>query len=94
MDRVAAGHDRGADHGRRREVGPPGIGRPDADRLVGKLDRQRFAVGFAVDDDRLDPERAAGAQDPQGDFAAVGDEDLAEHGSGFHRGGFRKLDDD
>ena len=55
------------------------VGGADADRLVGELDRERFAVGLAVGDDGLDAEDAAGAQDPQGDLAAVGDEDLAEH---------------
>ena len=79
VDRVAAGDDRGADHRRRREVAPLGIGRPDADRLVGQLDGQAVAIGLAVGDDRLDAERPAGPQDPDGDLAAVGDQDLGEH---------------
>ena len=56
------------------------VGRADADRLVGELDRERVAIRLAVGDDRLDPEGPAGAQDPERDLAAVGDEDLAEHG--------------
>ena len=79
MDRVTAGHDRGADHRRRAQVAPPCVGRPDADRLVGQLDGQRLAIGLAVGDDGLDPERPARPQDSEGDLAAVGDEDLAEH---------------
>ena len=47
----------------RRQVAPLGVGRPDADRLVGQPHGQRVAVGLAVDDDRLDAERPAGAQD-------------------------------
>ena len=38
-------------------------------------------VGGGVDDDRLDAQLAAGADDPQGDLTAVGDQDLGEHGS-------------
>jgi hypothetical protein len=34
---------------------------------------------------RLDAEAVAGAQDAQGDFAAVGDEDFFEHGHGAGR---------
>ena len=79
VDRVAPGDEGGRDDGRRRQVRPAGIGRADADRLVGELDGQRFAVGLAVGDDRLDAELAAAAQDPQRDLAAIGDEDLAEH---------------
>ena len=45
------------------------------------------AVGLAVGDDGLDAERPAGAQDAQGDLAAVGDEDLAEHGQWSTRRG-------
>src|SRR5206468_12459521 len=52
---------------------------PDADRFVRELDWQRFAIRLAVRDDGLRAERATGAQHPQGDLAAVGDEDLAEH---------------
>ena len=79
VDGVAAGDERGRDDRRRREVGPPGVGRADADGLVREQDGQRVAVGLAVGDDGLDAERPAGPQDAQRDLAAVGDEDLAEH---------------
>ncbi len=39
----------------------------------------RAAVGFAEDGDGLDAELAAGADDPQGDFTAVGDQNALEH---------------
>jgi len=42
------------------------------------VDRQAVGIGLAVDDDRLDPELAAGPDDPESDLAAVGDEDLIE----------------
>ena len=40
VDRVAAGDERGRDDRRRRQVRPPRVGRADADRLVGELDRR------------------------------------------------------
>src|SRR5712671_264535 len=83
MDRVAAGDDRGADDGGGRQVRALGIRRPDADGFVGELDRQGFAIGLAVGDDGLDTERAARPEDAEGDLAAIGDEDLAEHASGL-----------
>ena len=79
MDGVAAGHDGGRDDGRGREVAPPGVGRADADRLVGELGGEGVAVGLAVGEDGADPHGPAGAQDPEGDLAAVGDEDALEH---------------
>jgi len=42
------------------------------------MHRQAVRIGFAVDDDRLDPQLAARADDPEGDLAAVRDEDLIE----------------
>ena len=79
VDRVAAGDERRRDDRRRRQVRAAGLGRADADRLVGQLDRERVAVRLAVGDDRLGAEGPACPQDPEGDLAAVGDEDLAEH---------------
>ena len=75
VDRVAAGDERRGDDRRGRQVRPARVGRADADRLVGELDRQAVAIGLAVGDDRLDAERPAGAQDAERDLAAVGDED-------------------
>ena len=79
MDGVAAGDDRGRDDGRRREVAALGVGGADADGLVGELRGEALAIGLAVGDDGADAEGPAGAQDPQGDLAAVGDQDLVEH---------------
>ena len=53
-------------------------GRADADGLVGESHVQRFAVGLGVDGDGLDAELAAGADDAQGDLAAIGDQDFLE----------------
>ena len=54
--------------------GPDGIG------FVGEADVQGVAVGFAENDGGSNAEFAASAQDAHGDFAAIGDEDLTEHG--------------
>ena len=90
VDRVAARHERGGDDRRGRQVRALGVGRTDADRLVGELDGQGLAIGLAVGDDRLDAEDAAGPQDPERDLSAVGDEDLAEHDQRSVDGGRRR----
>ena len=55
--------------------------RTDADVFVGEADVQRILVGLRIDGDGLDAELAAGADDAQGDFAAISDEDFLEHES-------------
>ena len=84
VDRVAAGDERGGDD-RRAPRGTSGARRPGRCRSPRRRagPASDVAVGLAVGDDGLDAERPAGAQDPQRDLAAVGDEDLAEHASGL-----------
>ncbi len=53
--------------------------RPDGDRLVGHLDVQGVLVGLGIDSDGVDPHATRSLDDPAGDFAAVGDENLLEH---------------
>ena len=55
--------------------------RRGADRIgfVGQPDVQRGAVGIAIDGDGRDAHLAAGSRDPDGDLAAIGDEDFLEH---------------
>jgi len=50
--------------------------------LVGHLDVQRARVGLGVHGHRAHRQRPAGADHAAGDLAAVGDEDLREHGGG------------
>ena len=57
-----------------------GAGGPMRTRLVGVGDVRRLLVGLGVDGDGADAEPLARADDPAGDLAAVGDEDLLEHG--------------
>ena len=70
MDRVGAGLGRGAEILASVEV------RGDLDQLVGRARVQRAGVVRRRDRDGLEAERARGAEDPQGDLAAVGDEHL------------------
>ena len=49
-------------------------------RFVGKSGEQRAAVGRRVEDDRADSHPPRSANDPAGDLAAIGDEDVGEHG--------------
>ena len=54
--------------------------RADAHGLVGEQHVLEVGVGGGMHGDGLDAELAAGAQDAQRDLAAVGDDDLVEHG--------------
>jgi hypothetical protein len=59
------------------QVRVAGRGAAERERLVGDPDVQRVEVGLGVHRDRREPGVAAGARDPDGDLAAVGDQDLA-----------------
>ena len=48
-------------------------------RLVGHLDMERARVGLGIDGDGRDPHAPGGLDDPAGDLAPVGYEDLPEH---------------
>ena len=51
----------------------------DTDRLIGQLDVLGFAVGFGIHHHRPDTQFTAGALDPQGDLAAVGNQYFFKH---------------
>jgi hypothetical protein len=53
--------------------------RADEHGFVRHIDGQAIGVGFGIDDGRLDTEPARGADNADGDFAAVGDQDFIEH---------------
>jgi hypothetical protein len=82
VDGVGVGHLGRADDRRDVEVARGGGGRADADRLVGEQHVLEVAVGGRVDRNGADAELMAGAQDAQRDFAAVGNDELVEHGGG------------
>ena len=76
----AAGGVRRRNDIRHDQVRLAGRRRSDADRLVGVANGQRVAVGLGIHRDRLHAQLAGRAHDAQGHFAAIGDEDLLEHG--------------
>ena len=79
MDGVDVGDFRGADDVRDVQIAFGAARRADADGFVGKPHVQRVAVGFGIDGDGGNAQFLAGANHPQGDFAAVGNQNFAEH---------------
>src|SRR5262245_52744509 len=79
MDRVRAGNLGGADHRRDVQIAVGAARRADPDILVGEADVQRVLVGFRIDCDGLDAQLAAGVDDANRDFSAVGDENFLKH---------------
>src|ERR1035437_6692999 len=59
----------------------------DVGGLVGHADVEGGAVGVGKDGDAGDAHLAEGADDADGDLAAIGDQDLAEHADGIVAGG-------
>ena len=84
MNRVAAGAAGHVDQLVDAEItfarwsGTDGVG------FVGETDMEGSAIGFAEDDDGADAKFAAGAEDANGDFAAIGDQDFVEHAGEPH----------
>jgi len=81
VDRLGAHPLRHLDDAIALEVALARRGRADVDRLVGFTHVRRLHVGVGVHRHRANPHLATGANDPQGDLAAVGDQELAEHQS-------------
>ena len=79
MDRLHIGDFGGGDDAGDVEIAFGRRGVADADRLIGQLEIGGVLVGGGIDDGGLDAHLAAGADDPQGDFSAIGDQDLGEH---------------
>src|SRR5260370_14104179 len=69
----------GADEGGDVEIAVDRRRRADADGLVGEIQVGRAAIGLAEDGDDLDAQVAAGPDDPERDFTAIGDEDALKH---------------
>ena len=82
MDRLGARPARRLDDLRDREVALGRHGRAEQEGLVGLAHVGRVAVGLGVDGDRADPHLLQRAQDADRDLAAIGDQDLLEHGGG------------
>ena len=73
MDGLTARRLGSGDHVRDAKVALGRCWRPDADGPVGQPDVERVTVGRRVDGHRLGPELMEGADDPDGDLAAVRD---------------------
>ena len=81
MDGVGAGDLAGGKQGGDVEVAVLGRRRADADALVGQPHVHGVGVGGRVHGDGRNAELLAGAQHPERDLAAVGDQDFVEHDS-------------
>src|SRR3546814_6570478 len=79
VDRVRAGASSGFEDEVGTQVGLRGAVAPQAYGGVCLLHERHLGVGVGVDDDGLDAEVAAGAQDAAGDLATVGDEQSRDH---------------
>ena len=51
----------------------------EAVSFIGLEDVEGRAIGVGIDGDRGDAKLAAGAQDAEGDFSTIGDENFAKH---------------
>ena len=85
MHGVGAGDLAGREQRRHVEVAVARGRRADADAFVGEPHMHRVGVGGGMHGDRRDAELLAGAEHPERDFAAIGDEDFVEHRSGCSR---------
>ncbi len=84
MDRVRPGLPRGVDHRVDRQIGG-GPGTRQFDRLVRLIDMQRCRIVGGIDGDRGDPRFGCRAHDADGNFAAIGDQQLV-HGTSIVSG--------
>ena len=80
MHRVGVGEVAGGDDRGHVEVALARVGRTDAHALVRESHMHRVVVRRRVDRHGRDPHFLAGAMNAKRDFAAVGDQDLLEHG--------------
>ena len=79
MHGIGAGDLAGRQDGGDVEIAVLRGGRADADALVGKPHMHGVRVGGRMHRHGRDAELLAGAQHPQRDLAAIGDQDLIEH---------------
>ena len=79
MDGGGVGNFGRADHGWNVEVAARTLGRADTNGLIGKAGMQRMAIRFRIDRDRRDAQVFAGANDPQRNFAAIGNQYFLKH---------------
>ena len=79
MNGIGVGHFRGTDNCRDVQVGLGGRGRADADCFIGQSYVHQIPIRLGINRHGANAQLLAGAQDTQGDFAAVGNDNLFQH---------------
>ena len=79
MDRLGAGDLAGGDDGGHVTIRLVSGRRTDTDAFIGQAHMHGVAVGGGMNRHRRDAHFLACADDAQGDFAAIGDEDFLDH---------------
>ena len=80
MNRLGAAAQGRLDDGITTQIGVARRRRADPDRFVAGAHMAGAGVGIGVDRHRANAEPAGGSGNAAGDFAAIGDQDLVEHG--------------
>ena len=81
MYRLGAALPRRVDDRRNLEIAVARRRRPDQPRLIRQRNMQCTRIGLGVDRDCRDSHQPRGADDPAGNLAAIGNQDLCEHGA-------------
>ncbi len=79
VDRLRAGDQRGGKDRGLVQIAVPRGGRSDAHAFIGQAHMHRVGIGGGMHGDGGDAEVPAGAEYPERDFAAIGDQDFFEH---------------
>ena len=82
MDGLSAGPAAGVEDLVDHQVGLGGGRRADRHRLVRHVDMERAGIGIGIDGDGAEAHAPRRPDDPTGDLATVGNQDLVEHCSG------------
>ena len=79
MHRISAGDFACRQKGRDIEIGIAALGRADADALIGEPHMHRVGVSRRMHGNSCDAKLFARAENPEGYFAAIGNQDLLKH---------------
>ena len=80
VDRIGIANLRSADDAVDFQIALGTYSRPDANGLVGELHMKAVNIGLRVNGNRLDTQFLTGADNTEGNFAAIGDQDFFKHG--------------
>ena len=79
MDGVDIGDFGGANDAIGAKIAVGAFGPANADGLISQLNMERLDIGLGIDGQSLDAQFTTCPDDAEGDFAAIGDEDLLNH---------------